>query len=111
MATQATRERAGKIITQLMYYRGVTADTLGNASGAISTPTIRRLQRGIEVSDSRLAVMDGLLSFPPGTIALLVEGNADAIAALPWRDEDRYVRDYMLAGLQVNSPARKRAAR
>lgn len=101
-------ERAGRIINELMYYRGLTSEALGARSGAISGPTIRRLLRGVEIGTSRLAVLDGLLDLPPGTIRMLVAGDAQGIAALPWRPEDSYVRDYLTSGLASDVPKQRR---
>lgn len=101
MAIDPARAAAGRILAQLMDYRGETIGSLGNRGHGVSMRTISRILAGDDnVTESKYLPLDSMLRLPVGTMLRVVAQDADGIRALPWRDEDVYVRDFILAEMQ-----------
>jgi hypothetical protein len=98
MAIDPARAAAGRILAQLMDYRGETIGSLGNRGHGISMRTISRILAGDDkVTESKYLPLDSMLRLPVGTMLRLVAQDPDGIRALPWRDEDVYVREFILS--------------
>lgn len=105
--TPVLRLLTGKAVKDLIAYKGMNVSQAGNVQDNLSTPTLRRIIRGVEpVGDGPLLSVAKLLDLPVNIFLLMLEGDATAIAELETTNE--HGKNYILSLLESSRPESRR---
>jgi transcriptional regulator with XRE-family HTH domain len=103
-----TRRVLGQLVTELMARQGLDRITMARRA-EIGRTTLWRLTEGEPVTVETVQAVEAVLGQPWGLFRFVIEGNGDAVAALPGLDGD--VRTWIISALGVRPGAASKSPR
>lgn len=102
-------ERAGQVLRTLTIRRGLDVADFDRLPKGPGQSTVRRIINGQfeKVGLASFGKMESSLNLPVGSVAAIIDGDRTAIAEMKWRDDDFYLREFILSELPADDPPAK----